>query len=200
MFDCYEPEDITCPRCGSLIESWQGKCGPCQLVTWRQGIGNPVDQMRAPEFRIPNEQLQDWRLPASFRIYASCPNCDLWCPARGACTDGIWTQTRLLQTLDEQLILDVLRKFDPEAIRELGCAATDYVPVAHNLSYRLDEETSRENIAEAVRGSLSAHFSFTLFSEIPSRKGRVRETEPALSRAAVVDAIAQELFALLKGK
>ena len=53
MFDWYVPDPpLKCPVCGTLLERWQGKDGPCALLVWKQGEAVPV-AMRADDVNLP---------------------------------------------------------------------------------------------------------------------------------------------------
>ena len=100
MFDWYEPT-ITpiCPQCGAGLKGWQGKDGPCELLVWRQGERGPIDQRVDDKWRLSAEKLKCFRLPARFLIYTSCPP-HLLVHAICTATDGVWTETRLLEPED----------------------------------------------------------------------------------------------------
>jgi len=91
MFDNYEPvPDIHCPCCAELLSDWQGKGGPCVLVTWRQGELHPV--RGAFSSSEPKElQLDD----GETYIYTSCERCYLYVEAVCSIANGVWMSTQL---------------------------------------------------------------------------------------------------------
>ena len=97
MFDWYEPTVASiCPQCGAGLKGWQGKDGPCELLVWRQGEREPVDQRVDDQWRLSAEKLKSFRLPDLFLIYGGCdPHFSVY--AICSCTDGVWTETRLLE-------------------------------------------------------------------------------------------------------
>ena len=80
------------------MRGWQGKDGPCKLVTWKQGEIHPVE---TPGYRSSAGEVEGLRLPGAFTISGgSCP-----CSARfGAICrtdeDGRWVSTEIV-TKDE---------------------------------------------------------------------------------------------------
>ena len=96
MFDRYKPAPtLACPACGAPLLKWQGKGGPCVLFLWEQGGKGPSDQLIDEDLRLAVDERATWRLPATFRIRASC-RCGLTVRAEGRCDGEVWTQTRLL--------------------------------------------------------------------------------------------------------
>ena len=47
--------EITCPNCGSELETWQGKDGPCHLLKYNQGGDMPTSGID----KVPVEPLED---------------------------------------------------------------------------------------------------------------------------------------------
>lgn len=100
MFDWFEPEPIVaCPRCGEPVDGWQGKQGPCALLVWVQGVARPIAQRVDEDARLDDTQLATFTLPDEFEIYGECPNGHETI-LRCRCTDGIWTQATLEDTVD----------------------------------------------------------------------------------------------------
>ncbi len=92
MFDCYEPVPaLTCPKCGLPLDGWQGKGGPCLLLTWKQGQAEPPPH--------PSELDRDRLEDGEFGIYTQCqgkPNaCGSWIDADIVVKDGVWQETRI---------------------------------------------------------------------------------------------------------
>lgn len=91
MYDHYGPEPpLRCPRCGALLQGFQGKDGPCKSVVWKQGEAAPVDQRVDDDWRLPADQLRAFRLPPSFEIYGLCPVCPNGVDVTGLCEDSVW--------------------------------------------------------------------------------------------------------------
>jgi hypothetical protein len=70
MFDWYEPRQISCPECGTALDRWQGKDGPCALFVWREGEASPIRQAVEAEVALLPGDLATRRVPASFGIYS----------------------------------------------------------------------------------------------------------------------------------
>lgn len=96
MFDNYEPaEPIPCPVCGTPLDEWQGKDGPNDLVTWRQGSAAPVAGLGG----TLDVDYDDERLPETFTIHSWCKTCSPRRPLVDAycrCVDGVWSSTELI--------------------------------------------------------------------------------------------------------
>ena len=70
MFDWYIPEPaVVCPHCGTVLNEWQGKEGPCALFVWQQGRKHPIDQRIDAEVRWAPEELTRFELPERIVIY-----------------------------------------------------------------------------------------------------------------------------------
>jgi hypothetical protein len=96
MFDHYQPKpDISCPICGAAKLEWQGKDGPSALFVWEQGRPTPVDQRVDGDCKGLPEATMKARLPIRFEISAEC-RCPTPLMAVGTASDGVWTQTELL--------------------------------------------------------------------------------------------------------
>lgn len=101
MFDWYEPRPaIICPRCGAALSGWQGKCGPCALFEWVQGLAWPARQLVDDECAASDLVRSATRLPDEFDVYTSCNACKVWVEALGSCDQGIWTRVDLLHPLE----------------------------------------------------------------------------------------------------
>lgn len=87
LFDTYVPDPpLRCPRCGRTLADWQGKDGPCALLTWEQGKRHPVSQ-NADDCGHP--YLAQFTLPAEFEIYTFC-SCGEDVTATGRAAEGVW--------------------------------------------------------------------------------------------------------------
>ena len=76
MFDYFEPKPPLRCECGEPLKGWQGKDGPCELLTWCQGV--PSDIYKPC-------------LPDEFEIYTNCEECCAWVTATGFCNDRkVW--------------------------------------------------------------------------------------------------------------
>ena len=96
MFDWYQPaEKCACPVCGTPLQDWQGKDGPCCLFVWQEGEKYPINQRVDDEIRFSSEEMQQWTLPLQFWIYSY--DCSDHRPivALGITRDGVWTSTSL---------------------------------------------------------------------------------------------------------
>ena len=101
LFDWYRPVPaLTCPRCGEVLDGWQGHDGLCGLFVWRQGHASPVDQLVDDEIKCPAEQRRRKRLPARFLIHTGC--CDSRFLTQAVCVavDRIWVRSRLMVASD----------------------------------------------------------------------------------------------------
>ncbi len=133
MFDCYEPvPELHCPKpsCRQLLGAWQGKGGPCNLLTWRQGERDPArDDFGSKRLVLPDGPLE---------IYTTCEHCGLWVDAECIVENGIWTTTRVDQPVAatrtigeiareiEKLIENCSFDQDPKLLPALYLLATDY--------------------------------------------------------------------------
>ncbi len=91
MFDCYEPVPaLACPFCSADLGGWQGKRGPCHLLTWKQRESRPVlDDDCAKDHCLPDGELG---------IYTSCEKCGQWVDAEAIVSRGLWVSTRFDQS------------------------------------------------------------------------------------------------------
>ena len=98
MFDWYIPSDpeTACPHCGTGLQEWQGKSGPCAMFVWEQGRGHPIDQkIGDDEVRWSEEELSRFKLPDTFIIESfDCPN-HKPVVAECACESGVWTKFKI---------------------------------------------------------------------------------------------------------
>lgn len=89
MFDHYEPDPpLNCPKCNARLDGWQGKDGPCALLSWKQGVKYPTDDT---DFLAKGPARET--LPEMFQIYTSCSNCKSWVEATCRGEGYAWTQT-----------------------------------------------------------------------------------------------------------
>ncbi|MFH1300233.1 MAG: hypothetical protein ABIK07_04165 [Planctomycetota bacterium] len=124
LFDHYIPDPpLRCPVCDSVLEDWQGKDGPCFLLTWRQGIKFPVAH-EWPDESVSDTKsfLESWTLPSRFVIYTDGCRCDRQIEAYGTCENGVWMFAEvvthfnyrpgsLTSAQDEQQIRDDLKRW-----------------------------------------------------------------------------------------
>jgi hypothetical protein len=76
MFDWYLPDPpLPCRWCGTLLDEFQGKDGPCNLLVWRENIAAPVDQRCDEEWRTATDLRDGLRLPEIFGVTGSCRAC-----------------------------------------------------------------------------------------------------------------------------
>lgn len=93
QFDWYEPHgDATCPICGEVVGTWQGKDGPNALFLWKEGRRHPVDQIADPDARISPDRYREFELPDAFTISGFCAN-DHHVLAECSCIDRTWSTT-----------------------------------------------------------------------------------------------------------
>lgn len=86
MFDHYVPvPDLSC-KCGARLGDWQGKDGPCELLTWTQLEARPTNNAGPKERRLTD---------GVGAIYTECANCARWVDAYCVVKNGIWATTRL---------------------------------------------------------------------------------------------------------
>jgi hypothetical protein len=93
MFDWYRPKEVQhCPHCGSELNEWQSKDGPCALFVWEQGKSSPVDQPIDEDARLPEARRALFRLPEVFEIYSY--DCKAHHPVIASCQseNGVWTK------------------------------------------------------------------------------------------------------------
>ena len=102
MFDSYLPTGIdTCPACGADLggEEWQGKDGPCCLLTFRQGEVAADSTVEDTVVLGPGgiDRNLD-QLPQRFRIYlVHDAEVSHWIDAQGELDDeGRWAETTIL--------------------------------------------------------------------------------------------------------
>ena len=101
MFDWYVPSPpVSCPRCGTELNAWRGKSGPCALFEWVQGDLAPVRQLVDDEVAITPAARSHFRLPAEFELYTSCSSCSIWIRGLGICENGSWRHTTLLDPIE----------------------------------------------------------------------------------------------------
>lgn len=90
MFDCYEPvPGLACPFCSTRLDGWQGKGGPCLMLTWRQLHPSPVVDDDGPM----GHKLEDGLIG----IYTSCERCGQWCDADAVVENRVWVRTQFEQ-------------------------------------------------------------------------------------------------------
>ncbi|WP_437569981.1 hypothetical protein [Sorangium sp. So ce542] len=98
MFDWYTPApQLACPRCGTTLDGWQGKDGPCGLFEWVQGTPSPPRQHVDEECAIAARDRERFRLPAHFEIYTECERCRARIEAEGSCEGDVWTRLELVE-------------------------------------------------------------------------------------------------------
>lgn len=86
MFDCYEPVPaLACPFCAAPLGGWQGKGGPCLLLTWKQGVRSPLQGDSSKEEILPD---------GTEYIYTSCSCCGQWIDVEVFVVEGIWISSR----------------------------------------------------------------------------------------------------------
>jgi hypothetical protein len=132
MLDFYLPQPpLPCPRCGVLLDGWQGKSGPNDLLEWLQGHPAPAGQRVDPAWALSPSQRSRLRPPATFELHTACASCGVWVEVEGACDPaelGAWRSVALLDPLeapglpdgwsplrgdDRALMLDELRREIP---------------------------------------------------------------------------------------
>jgi len=99
MLDYFEPEpDLLCPRCGRILDGWQGHDADNALFVWRQGVRHPIRQCVDEECRLTDNELARFTLPEEFTIETHCScSTTFLIEAIGIVIDGQWTQTRLVR-------------------------------------------------------------------------------------------------------
>ncbi len=97
MFDSYLPEPaLRCPGCGTTLEGWQGKEGPCILTTFK--TGDVIEVCKDWRDFAFNETEYAWAEDDTrFEIYTSCSSCKRWVDAIGSKDQsGKWTATTIV--------------------------------------------------------------------------------------------------------
>ena len=93
MFDTYEPVPaIPCPTCGTPLSGWQGKDGPCELLTWRQHEKQGLDDDTTSSYVLTD---------GDHRIYTGCGQCKTKLTeilALAKVYDNVWTKTVLVSS------------------------------------------------------------------------------------------------------
>jgi hypothetical protein len=91
FFDTYVPDPaLRCPACCGELRNWQGKDGPCLLLTWQQGSGEALAT-------DPELDVRGVALPHEFLIYSyDCACFEGGVEAVGCCIDGVWRSTAYL--------------------------------------------------------------------------------------------------------
>ncbi|MES2918491.1 MAG: hypothetical protein V4729_07720 [Pseudomonadota bacterium] len=103
LFDYYVPEPaLNCPVCNAGLDGWKGVDGPDDLVVWRQGQSQPVEQLAGSESPLAAEALAALRLPNVFRIYTSCCSKRFFVEAIGRAPNGTWKSTELISADNAQ--------------------------------------------------------------------------------------------------
>jgi hypothetical protein len=103
MFDRYRPSELlACPVCGTPLQQWQGKDGPCGLFVWQQGHTAPIAQEADDDSRLSDDALVVWRLPESFTIYSYDCSCPFPVEAIGMTSYGTWATTELVTAANAQ--------------------------------------------------------------------------------------------------
>lgn len=93
MFDYYVPVPVlACPRCCAPLGAWQGKGGPCALLTWTQHERRPTQHDLAKEACLAD---------GGTTIYTECAACGVWVNAECAIVGGLWVETRTTSPLAE---------------------------------------------------------------------------------------------------
>ncbi len=100
MIDYFEPvPELECPRCGKVLNDWQGKDAENALFVWKQGVLHPTKQCVDDEnSRLTAKELTRFTLPDEFTICTHCTcSTKFLIEAFGKSLDGIWHQTKLMQ-------------------------------------------------------------------------------------------------------
>jgi hypothetical protein len=107
MFDYYEPKPpLACPKCGAVLEGWQGKEGWCGLFEWVQGLRGPVWEWDSETHKpIPESERAKITLTEDWIIDTGCC-CGTSVDAIASFKDGIWTHTNFLAPLEPPGIPD----------------------------------------------------------------------------------------------
>lgn len=92
LFDTYIPRPpVNCPLCGEEIPDFQGKDGPCGLLTFTQGEEIPFDEFFEEGLwrdYLPRESEEK---PDDFELHTFDSNRH-WIEARGVVKDGKWVE------------------------------------------------------------------------------------------------------------
>ena len=102
MFDHYVPEPpLNCPVCGEALSGWQGKNGPCFLLTWEQGKRFPTRHGWIGECLEDDAQiLTTFALPETFEFYTDGCRCDRLIQAYGFCDNETWIRSEMVTHLN----------------------------------------------------------------------------------------------------
>lgn len=97
MYDVFLPVPaLPCKWCGAeLSNDFQGKCGPCRMLIWREGEAAAVGEQCDVESRMPAEERRKLRLPSLFGFCTLCPSCGSSSEFTGVCRDGTWVDSIL---------------------------------------------------------------------------------------------------------
>src|SRR5262249_23486857 len=96
MFDYFCPDPaLHCPECGTELDEFQGKDGPCVLFVWRQSWDSPAAQRVDDDCAASAEVRRTARLPQRFEFYAACSHCKGWVTFTGFCSAGVWSESVL---------------------------------------------------------------------------------------------------------
>ena len=100
LFDWYQPRpELPCPRCGAVLDNWQGKDGPSRLFRWTQGCASPTDQLIDEDVALDVEARARFRLPDEFDFYVTCDSCKLSVDAHGSAEAGVWSRIDVVRPL-----------------------------------------------------------------------------------------------------
>ena len=109
MFDHYEPDPVLhCPRCNAELSDWQGKDGPCFLLSWKQGEKYPVQNRMVGQERNGPAVRRPCTLPEFFDIHTSCRQCEQWVDAECRGENYVWIETIVLDAKCQQSGTDSL--------------------------------------------------------------------------------------------
>jgi hypothetical protein len=101
MFDYYIPvPPIHCPVCAEPLKDWQGKAGPCLLLTWKQGSRFPIKHELGDCVENDKEFLESCNLPQAFEFYTDGCNCKRSIRAYGFCEKGAWVRSEIVTHLN----------------------------------------------------------------------------------------------------
>lgn len=101
LFDIYIPSaPIQCPVCGTRFNSFQGKDGPCALLTWEEGRKYPLRQSTGDDdLDYCGLDLERFTLPLvfGFSAFHESGSCTQIAQLNGFCgTDGTWASTTVV--------------------------------------------------------------------------------------------------------